>query len=340
MIFKIHLDTRWCGEHGIGRFSAELVKRLPHTLLDVRGRPMSPLDPFRLSWMNFPDGALFLSPGYNAPLYSKTPYIFTIHDLNHIDRPENSSFFKNLYYRLVLSRLCHRASAILTVSEFSKKRIIDFFGVNPERVVNVGNGVDESFTFEGEVYSINTDYILCVSNRRGHKNEFRLLAAFANADLPKNLKLLFTGEATQLIISNALSLGISDRIVFTGKVSENDLASLYRGAVFMVFPSLYEGFGLPIVEAFASGTPVITSNVTAMPETAGEAALLVNPLDVKSISSAMSRLYASPELRMELRARGKARARYFSWDQVAERTINTINKADLYIDRNEHNKSK
>ena len=325
MLYNNLYDSRWCGAHGIGRFAHELGIRIPNTPISTSGEPMSPLDPFRLSFLSFPNNTLFLSPGYNAPLITSIPYILTIHDLNHIDRPENSSVLKRLYYRFILMGLCRRAAAVLTVSEFSKHRIVEFFGIDPQHVFNVGNGVDETFSPDGEVFSVEGGYVLCVSNRRGHKNEEGLLKAFAKASLPKNLKLVLTGEESSSLNSLALLLGINDRMMFMGKVNESKLAALYRGATFMIFPSFYEGFGLPIIEAFASGTPVITSNVTAMPETAGDAALLVDPMDIVDIASAMSRLYDSSVLRNQLVERGLERVKSFTWNAVAEKVKNVLN---------------
>lgn len=323
-------DSRWLGQHGIGRFARELHERLAVRNLVASGRPMSPADTFLLSVAShkYKKRDWLLSPGYNAPIVSKVPYIFSIHDLNHIDRPDNSSPLKRLYYNVILKRLCKRARAILTVSEFSKDRIAQWSGVNPSRIFNVGNGVSENFSPTGRRHEVEGGYLLCVSNRRGHKNETGMVQAFARANLPENTRLLFTGEASPTLLELANSLGISNRIVFAGKVSEDDLASLYRGALCLVFPSFYEGFGLPIIEAFASGTPVITSNVTSMPEIAGNAALLVDPNNVGEIAAAIEKLYDSAELRAELVQRGFKRVANFTWDAVADRVKAAVKAVD------------
>ena len=289
---------------------------------------MSPLDPLRLSIHLLSSRKWFLSPGYNAPLFSRTPYVFSIHDLNHIDRPDNSSLLKRLYYNLILRRLCQRARAILTVSEYSRERIAEWSGVQPSRIFNVGNGVSKNFSPEGKRHELDGGYLLCVSNRRGHKNETGMVKAFARARLPGKTQLVFTGAASPDLLQLAESLGIANRLVFTGKVSEDDLAALYRGALFLVFPSFYEGFGLPIIEAFASGTPVITSNVTSMPEIAGDAALLVDPSDVNDIAAAIEKLYNSAELRNELVQRGFKRVTNFTWDAVADRVKAAVKAVD------------
>ncbi|MGV0984418.1 MAG: glycosyltransferase family 4 protein [Limnohabitans sp.] len=322
-------DDRWDGFHGIGRFSNEIAKRIPHKKINISGKPMSPIDPLRLSFLKLKKNDWILSPGYNGPYFNFSSYVITLHDINHIDRSENSGFSKRLYCNLILKNLCRRARAILTVSDFSKRRIVEWSGVIDSKVFNVGNGVSQSFNPSGRHYGIDEDYVFCVSNRRGHKNENGILKAFSFADIPANVKLIFTGEATSDLIALADELGIGNRLIFIGKVSEDDLAALYRGALFLIFPSFYEGFGLPIIEAFASGTPVITSNVTSMPEIAGDAALLVNPIDIEDITAAIARLYHSPALRAELVRRGFTRVKEFSWDAVAERVKAAVKTVDI-----------
>ena len=331
-------DTRWFGSHGIGRFARELSTRLPHRSLVAKGRPMSPFDPLRLTFQHFGPGEWFLSPGYNAPLLTSSPYILTLHDLNHIDRPDNSSSVKRLYYRSVLHHLCHKARAVMTVSEFSRQRIVDWFGLAPQQVYSVGNGVSPAFCLDGTRHKRKGDYLLCVSNRRGHKNELGLLSAMSKARLPLGLELVLTGEPSAQLLAHARLLGVADRLVFSGRVSEEELSSLYRGAVGLVFPSLYEGFGLPIVEAFACGTPVITSKAAAMPEIAGDAALLVDPFDIDEMAFALTRLCEDTALRVTLSARGLARVSAYSWDAVASRVrsvvdaVNTIPSKPLSWD--------
>ena len=323
---KILFDDRWIGSHGIGRFARELAARLPFEALALDGSPASPVDPLRLSLVasRLPRGSFFFSPGYNGPFVSRAPYAICVHDLNHIDRPENGGLLKRLYYRLLLGPLARRARAVLTVSEFSRQRIIDFMKVAPDRVINVGNGVSAVFGPAGEKFAPGYQYVLCVSNRKGHKNEERLVRAFAASGQAARLTLLLTGASSPALVELARSLGIAESLRFAGHVSEEELAALYRGAQFLVFPSLYEGFGLPIVEAFACGVPVITSNVTSMPEIAGDAAVMVDPMSEAAISEAIARVAQSSELRAQLAARGLARVGAFTWDAVAARVADAI----------------
>ncbi|MDG6894869.1 glycosyltransferase family 4 protein [Volucribacter amazonae] len=316
----ILFDSRWIGDHGIGRFAKEIYDRM-----DMKGfyntyKPTSPYDPLRLSFnKNISSYDLFFSPGYNAPLISKKPYILTIHDLNHIDRKENSSILKNIYYRTVLAILCQKSLAIFTVSEFSKRRIVEFFHVPRQKIFVVGNGVSAEFLPYGRKQSYDKPYIFCVSNRKGHKNEVNLINAFINSNFSKSAYLVFTGNINQQLKSLISSLDVEKKVIFTGRITDAEMASFYRGAIFSIFPSYYEGFGLPIVESFACGTPVITSNVTSMPEIAGQAALLVNPDSQQEISNAIDILSANIELRKDLSLQGLERAKFYTWDKVVSR---------------------
>ena len=323
---KLVFDTRWSGDHGIGRFSREISSRLQHFPLALERNPAAAFDPFILSFVFLfsQDNSIFLSPGYNGPIFCRRPYVVTVHDLNHIDRPENSSFLKRLYYRFILRRICLNAAAILTVSNFSRQRIVEWSGVNVDKVFSVGNGVSANFSPFGKSLGYEFPYVLCVSNRKGHKNEVGALKGFLAANLPVDTKLVFTGSAGGPISEAIESMGVSDRVHFSGRLSDDDLASLYRNAMFVLFPSFYEGFGLPIIEAFASGTPVITSNVTSMPEIAGDAALLVDPNSVDEIAAAVEKMYYSKALRDQLIIKGRERLSYYSWDAVAERVAGVL----------------
>lgn len=323
--YNIFFDSRWSGDHGIGRVSRMLDAGLCLPRLILSGKPASPLDPLRLliAMLKLGKADAVLSPGFNVPLFVIRPYIFTLHDLNHIDRPENTSTLKRLYYRLILRRACNKAYKILTVSEFSRQRILTWAQVPEERVVNIGNGVDSSFKPDVVPYEPGYQYLLCVGNRKAHKNEVRVLKGFAKAIIPKNVCLVFTGNVSEQLMELSEQLGVLNRVFFVGCVPERDLPSLYRGAIALVFPSLYEGFGLPIIEAMACGTPVLTSNTTSLPEVAGDAALLVDPESVDEISSGIELLHNDEELRNALSTKGLKQAQCFSWDTVVSR-VKTI----------------
>jgi glycosyltransferase involved in cell wall biosynthesis len=318
----IYADQRWIGNHGIGRFARNVLGGIDYRPVPLDGHPASALDSYRLSRAirKLKQDDVFYSPGYNAPLSCPASFVFTIHDLSHVYCPENSSALIQFYYATILKRACRQAAAILTVSEFTRAQIVAWSGVQPGKVLNVGCGVDPSYVPEGDRYGLSFPYLLCVSNRKRHKNEFRVVEAFARSGIAPAVKLVFSGSGAAGIAAHISEHGLTGNVHFAGTVEESRLPSLYRGATALLFPSLYEGFGLPIVEAMACGTPVITSNVTAMPEIAGDAASLVDPTSVVEIATAISRLMGDASLRAELRAKGLARAATFSWSK----TVNAV----------------
>jgi glycosyltransferase involved in cell wall biosynthesis len=324
----IYADQRWIGNHGIGRFARHVLAGLDYCPVPLAGHPAAPLDAWRLaralSALNHND--LFFSPGYNSPLSCPAPFVFTIHDLSHIYCPENSSPLIRLYYATVMKGACRRAARILTVSEFTRTQIVEWSGAPPEKVFKVSCGIDPTYHPGVNPYGLPYPYLLCVSNRKRHKNEFRVVEAFARANLA-GMHLVFTGKPTADLTKCIELRNVTACVHFVGVVPEAKLPSLYRGAEALVFPSLYEGFGLPLLEAMACGTPVLTSNVTAMPETAGGAALLVDPTSVEQIAEAMKQVVSDTSLRRELREKGLAWAWQFSWAGTASGVQEALRRA-------------
>jgi glycosyltransferase involved in cell wall biosynthesis len=225
-----------------------------------------------------------------------------------------------VYARASMWSAAHQAHRILTVSEASKRDIIHFFNVPPEKVVVVYNAIEERFAKTPsdeaiervrERYQLNHQFVLYVGNIKPHKNLVRLIEAFATLRRRQGFN-----ELKLLIIGDEISkLPALRRAVHTQKLHKHvRLASVF------VFPSLYEGFGLPPLEAMASGTPVVTSNVSSMPEVTGDAAVLVDPYNVGSIVDGIARVLEDPALSAELRRKGIARAREFSWERSVKRT--------------------
>lgn len=317
-----YADQRWIGHHGIGRFARHVLTALDYHPIQLNSNPAAPLDSWALAraLRSATHQDLFFSPGYNTPLFCHAPFIFTIHDLIQVYSPENYKPQIRLYYATILKRACARAARILTVSEFTKKQIIDWSGVATEKVENVGCGVDPGYHPEGEKYGLPFPYLLSVSNRKPHKNEFRIVDAFAKARLDPRLHLVFTGIPSEDLNRQIEKQQLQSRVDFVGVVPEERFPALYRGAEALVFPSLYEGFGLPILEAMACGIPVVTSNVTAMPEVASDAALLVDPRSGEQISLAMEQIVTDNLLREQLREKGAARCARFSWETTVSKT--------------------
>ncbi|MGO8797257.1 MAG: glycosyltransferase family 4 protein [Candidatus Sulfotelmatobacter sp.] len=324
----IYADQRWIGNHGIGRFAREVMTDLEYCPVGLESNPAAALDAWRLARAldGLTKSDLFFSPGYNTPLYCRAPFIFTIHDLSHIYCPENSNPLIRVYYATIMKRACRRSARILTVSEFTRMQIVEWSGVPPEKVCNVGCGVGASYQPEGESYGLPFTYLLCVSNRKRHKNEFRQLEAFAQAKLDPAIHLVFTGDPAADLTALIEHLGVGNRVDFVGTIPEAKLPELYRGALALVFASLYEGFGLPMLEAMACGIPVLTSNAAALPEIAGGAALLVDPTSVEQISSALELIVSNGSLREQLREKGLARAPQFSWGTAIERTRQVLQR--------------
>jgi len=304
----IHYDPRWSGPHGIGRFSDEVIARLPDAQpLRAGVRKLSLLDPLAttLAVMGLRAGVYF-TPGFNPPLRCPVPFVFCMHDLIHLRFAGESSALRRAYYGLVVGPAAQRAARVLTVSEYSRREILEWTGLNSERVVVVGNGVSDVFRPEGPRHEPGYPYFLHVGRRGSHKNVDRLVAAHAASRCGRDVRLLFTED-----------------------LDDAQLAAHYRGAVALVFPSLYEGFGIPVVEAMACGTPVLTSNVTALPETVGEGnALIVDPLSVDAIAAGLERLAEDAALRAQLRERGLLRAAAFSWSRVAEKVADALRRAE------------
>lgn len=324
----IFYDSRWSGNHGIGRFARELQDRVPGIEpMRIIGAKLSVIDPLAISAaLAGRRRGCFLSPGFNAPLHSPIPFAFTIHDLIHLRVPEESTPVRRLYYATVVRPAARRAARILTVSEYSRREILEWTGVREDRVMVVGNGVSPAFTPAVQDTPARRPYFLHVGRRASHKNIPRLLAAYAASRARGAAQLAFTGDPDRPTLEAARRLGIAEHEMrFCGDVDDAALAGLYRNALALVFPSLYEGFGLPIVEAMACATPVITARATSTLEVAGEDnALLVDPAREEDLAGAMDRILEDEDLRRQLAFRGPARAAQFSWQGVAGRVQDAL----------------
>lgn len=326
---KILIDPRWEKMGGIGTFYKHINIINKYALIKIKGSPASPIDTVfsSLALLKFRnEDVITFFPGYIPPLFSMSPYVITIHDLNHLDRKENSSVIKRIYYNLVIKRGCKKANFIFTVSEFSKKRIIEWSGVKADKVINVGNAVSSDYTPSGDKLKYDFDFLLCVSNRKKHKNEIRTIEAFKNANIDQNIRLVFTGKPDNNIIEVIRNLDIAHRIVFTGYLKDEELPKLYRSAKALIFMSLYEGFGLPVLEAQASGIPVITSYGTSLEEIAGDAALFADPNNVMDISEKITKVFCDNDLSATLIYKGLENAKRFDWDKTAKLVDKYLNQ--------------
>lgn len=326
LLNKVAYDSRWIGDHGIGRFAKEVANRLSFDSYYTEGKnPAGFFSAIKLGlWARHKKAGAIYSPSYIPPLLSAVPFSFTIHDLNHIDIDHNSSLLKRAYYRFIILPAIKRAHKVLTVSEFSKQRIINWSGCPAEKIIVVGNGVSTAFNVHVTPFNPGYVYIFCCSNRKGHKNEERLLHAYKLSKLDHSTKLIFTGSPDKKTLLLIKKLDLDNSVVFSGRASEEELASLYKGAVATVFPSLYEGFGLPLIESMACGTPVIASNTTSLPEVGGDAGFYVDPMCTDSISSGLLHIVNNENIQIEMREKGLARAKDFTWDKTASLVLDAL----------------
>lgn len=322
-------DDRWIGPHGIGRFAREIRDRLPA----LRSLPalwplLHPLDPVVLSGMLcWLCPQVYFSPGFNPPLWSPVPFVFTLHDLIHLHFPAEASLAKHVYYRLVVRPAIHRAYRVLTVSRYTKQEILAWAEVPDEHVVVVGNGVGPAFCPGGRRHAPGYPYIFYVGNYKPHKNLARLLQGFARSGLRKDVRLVLTGAPDAVLSHQITALKLQNQVVYAGQLTDTDLAAHYRGALALVCPSLYEGFGLPPLEAMACGTPVVTSNITALPEVIGDAAVLIDPYNVEAIAWGIQCVVEDSALRQSLSDKGLVRAKQFTWEHTARRVRQVLEEA-------------
>lgn len=284
---------------------------------------------------------LLHSTVFVAPLCLPCPSVVTIHDMTWFTLPRQHTRVKGAYFRAMIPPAVRRAAQIIAVSEASKQDIVTLLGTSAERIAVTYEGVDLDFFCPeaakgrvGEVgarYSVRRPYVLYVGKLEPRKNLPTLIKAFASIarQFPDHQLVLAgnPGWDFQAIYETAACIPLRERIRFTGFVAEADLPALYAEADLFVYPSSYEGFGFPVLEAMACGTPVITSNVSSLPEVAGDAGLLVDPLDVVALVDAMRQVLGNSMLRQQMRAKGLEQARRFTWEATARRTLQIYEEA-------------
>jgi glycosyltransferase involved in cell wall biosynthesis len=278
------------------------------------------------------DGLSLLHMTYVAPPILACPLILSIHDVSYRVYPQFFSPRVRLLLGLLVRPGARRAARIITISESAKRDIVRFYRVPPERIVVTPLAAGGQFRPQSESdvsrvrrsYKLPTRYILAVGNVQPRKNLPRLVRAFGTlvTDIP-DLALVIAGQSGwqgSEVEATVRQLGLAERVRFTGFVPNADLPALYGGAELFCYPSLYEGFGLPPLEAMACGTPTVTSNTASLPEVVGDAAVTVDPTSVAEISSALRSLLEDPRRRADYSRRGIARAALFSWDHTARLT--------------------
>jgi glycosyltransferase involved in cell wall biosynthesis len=273
---------------------------------------------------------LYFAPHYNIPLLYRGKMLVTVYDLFHLAMPGLvGGFHKTLYARFMFNAVRRNADAILTISHFTKNELIRFTGEGKQSIYPIHLGVDKSwFDVKPEGNPHGKPYLMYVGNVKPHKNLSALVKAFGLLadDIPHDLVIV--GKKEGFITGDTASIfeaaKLQGRVQFTGYVTEDVLKQYMAHADAFVFPSLYEGFGLPPLEAMAAGCPVIVSNAASLPEICGDAALYCDPYHPRDIADKIIELLGDEALRVALRRKGSARARQFTWEECIKETCEVM----------------
>jgi len=338
---------------GIQRYTCEVVKRLPPIRVLAPTHPLpgysAALSPHSLSVRNIlgghlweqlvlptlvpRDGLLWCPSGLG--ILSVPHQVLTIHDIASLEHPEWYDSKYAWLYSSLWPRLAPQLRRIITVSQFTRKQIISMLKVPEERVIAIPSGIDARFVPQPtqlvdqslKLLGVRQPYILAVSAISPRKNFERLYEAWKLiCSHISDLWLVVVGEAGMTFAGKTLLDASSPQTLYLGRVDDKFLPALYSGAIAFIYPSLYEGFGFPPLEAMACGTPVVTSNLTSLPEMVGDAALLVNPYEVEDIAWSIQRLVEDSFLREKLKQKGFEQVRQFTWERTAELTWQVLQK--------------
>lgn len=266
------------------------------------------------------------------PVQRGTRTLLTVHDLSFVRAPETAVPSLKAYLDRVVPRSVARADHILSDSEATRQDLIELYNTPPSKISVLYSGVDPTFApaSPAEMAAVRVRYnigdapfILSIGTVQPRKNYERLIEAFHRLQIP-GLKLVIAGGKGWLdsgVYARVTDLSLQDRVHFLGFAADEALPALYSAASVFAFPSLYEGFGLPVIEAMACGTPVVCSNTSSVPEVAGDAALLIDPFDIDGLSVALRRVLEDTALRRDLTDRGRVQAARFTWDTAASELL-------------------
>ncbi len=354
----ISIDLRMLYSSGIGTYSQNLVStiikeypdihfnllgkieelnRFPEfhnhnvNLIDCRSPIYSISEQIELIKKIPKNTTLFWSPHYNIPIRYREKLLVTIHDLFHLAMPQYvGGLHKRLYANFIFKTLLSKAAAILCVSDFTRSEIHRLAGHVRQQIHVIHIGVAEAWSQIKPIKNPHTKpFLLFVGNVKPHKNLRRLIQAFNLIKDTIDHDLVIIGKKEGFITGDdsvsKMALELRNRVHFTGYIEDNTLKQYFAHANALVFPSLYEGFGLPPLEAMACGCPVVVSNVASLPEVCGDAALYCDPMNPQDIADKIILLLNDDALRNNLRKKGIEQARKFTWEKCAEKTIEVIN---------------
>lgn len=355
---KIAIDARMIrpgSMHGIARYVYQLLEGLAKLDVDHEffvlvneGTPLAEADwpdqitlvYLKSNWISLREqseipkvlkrvGAeLFHAPSFVAPMFVPCKMIMTIHDLNHMVLPQFYTPFHQFYYQIIVRASIRRSESVLTVSQFSKNEIVRTLGLDAGKIFVTYNGVSKNYQpindreylkYVRDLYCLPDQFILCVSNNKPHKNVHQLVRAycFSNIDIP----LVLACPADSSLIRLTESFGKKHQVYFTQFVQEEHLPAFYSMTELFVYPSTYEGFGLPPLEALACGTPVVVSHSSSLPEVVGKHAIFADPYDYRDIAVALERGIGDKKLRENLIRSGLQHAAHFSWEKMTRQTL-------------------
>jgi glycosyltransferase involved in cell wall biosynthesis len=280
---------------------------------------------------------------FTAPPFSPCPVVVSIHDLSFEHLPETFKWRSRKQLRITVRRSAREAAQVIALSDYARDDIIATYNIAPERITAIPLSAadhfkpavnEEELQRVRQTYGIEGEYILSVGAIQPRKNLGRLVAAYARLRRAKPEgklpKLVLAGKCAWLYdetLRAIKELQVTDSVILTGYVPEGDLPALYSGALCLIYPSYFEGFGLPPLEAMKCGTPVIAGNRTSLPEVVGDAGILVDPFDVDAIAAAVERVVSDSNLRATLSVKGLARAKLFDWRETARQTLAVYQKA-------------
>lgn len=275
--------------------------------------------------------SLFWSPNFVIPIFYKGKLLVTVHDVFHLAMPNYLNKTIYISARVLYNILRYRAEKIICVSRFTAKELTRLTKIPEEKIVVIYNGVDNScFNIQPKKNPHNKPYLLYVGNVKPHKNLFALLKAFSMLKDRIDHDLVIAGKREGFLtpennLENAInSYDLHKRVHFSGYIEDDLLKQYYAFADALVFPSLYEGFGLPPLEAMACGCPAVVSNAASLPEVCGDAALYFNPYKPEDIADKIFLLLNNDNLRVDLAKKGKEHARQFNWERTAQETFRVI----------------